>query len=177
MRCVALRHVFSKAEESFFVCIPHSDHSSSAPTRRTNNASDTSLVQQRLAAPRSPPHPAAALGSSYDCVVHWFQPVWWSFLSALSGNWSDRALCLFWLFCLPPSRGLPVCALWSLYKYTNTVHNFQRMLSYQHVLNTGLEGNPDPKNVDPIRLPDFFFFPTRFPAFAFSAWLVQIVAS
>lgn len=58
---------------SFFffpVLIPHSDHSSSACTRKTNNASDMSLVEQRLFAQLSPPFLLTLLStrSTVQCV-------------------------------------------------------------------------------------------------------------
>lgn len=79
------RRVFFFFFFSFTVLIPHSDHSSSACTREANNASDMSLVEQRLSAPPLPStnsalHPLLCAVSVCDCVVHWFQPVWWIFL-------------------------------------------------------------------------------------------------
>lgn len=95
----------------FFSCtvlIPHSDHSSSARTRETNNASDMSLVEQRLSergGGPSPPSPPTALSThcsvhvcvyTCDCVVHWFQPAWWMFLLDYLGLiwWT---LCPLWM--------------------------------------------------------------------------------
>lgn len=73
--CIAaLRQVLSTVEEFLFfffpVLIPHSDHSSSACTRKTNNASDMSLVEQRLFAQPSPPFLLTLLStrSTVQCV-------------------------------------------------------------------------------------------------------------
>ena len=52
----------------FAVLIPHSDHSSRACTRKVNNASDMSLVEQRLGAPPSSPF-LHSTRSSVQCVV------------------------------------------------------------------------------------------------------------